>query len=135
MALQAIIIEDRACKAQLRNPDFIKRHIFPGSFIPSISAITQSVARETDMRLFDLEDITPHYARTLRTWRERFFANIDAVRALGFPESFIRRWDYYFSYCQAGFAQHYIDDLQIVLTRPRNLDLINEFNQNIIEPS
>jgi len=118
MALQAIVIEDRAYKAQLRNPDFIKRYIFPGSFIPSISAITQSVAKATDMRLFDLEDITPHYARTLSIWRKRFLANIDAVRSLGYPESFIRLWEYYFCYCEGGFLERYIGDVQMVLTKP-----------------
>lgn len=118
MALQAIIIEDRAYKAQLRNPDFIKRYIFPGSFIPSISAITQSVLKATDMRLFDLEDITPHYARTLKTWRNRFFTNIEAVRALGYPESFIRLWEYYLCYCEGGFLERYIGDVQMIFTKP-----------------
>ena len=118
MALQAIIISDQAYKAQLRNPDFIKRYIFPGSFIPSISAIIHSVAKATDMRLFNLEDITPHYARTLRTWRQRFFANIDAVKMLGFGESFIRLWDYYFCYCEGAFLERYIGDVQMVFAKP-----------------
>ena len=118
MALQAIVIEDRAYEAQIRNPDFIKRYIFPGSFIPSISAITQAVARNTDLRLFDLEDITPHYARTLREWRKRFFHNIEAVRKLGFPESFIRLWEYYFCYCEGGFLERYIGDVQMVFAKP-----------------
>ncbi len=118
MVLQAIIISDRAYKAQLRNPDFIKRYIFPGSFIPSISAIIHSIAKATDMRLFDLEDITPHYARTLRTWRQRFFASIDAVRKLGFGESFIRLWDYYFCYCEGAFMERYIGDVQMVFAKP-----------------
>jgi cyclopropane-fatty-acyl-phospholipid synthase len=118
MALQAIIITDQVYKAHLRTPDFIKRYIFPGSFIPSISAITRSVAQSTDMRLFDLEDLTPHYARTLRAWRERFFANINAVRALGFPESFIRLWEYYLCYCEGGFLESYIGDVQMIFTKP-----------------
>ncbi|MEJ2108895.1 MAG: cyclopropane-fatty-acyl-phospholipid synthase [Acidobacteriota bacterium] len=118
MALQAIIIEDQAYKAQLRSPDFIKRYIFPGSFIPSISVITKSVAQNTDMRLLDLCDITPHYARTLRSWRERFFANIDAVRALGYPDSFIRLWEYYLCYCEGAFLERYIGDVQMVFTKP-----------------
>jgi cyclopropane-fatty-acyl-phospholipid synthase len=118
MALQAIIISDQAYESQLRNPDFIKRYIFPGSFIPSISAILQSVARVTDMRLFDLEDITPHYARTLRTWRERFLANKEPVRAMGFPQSFIRLWDYYFCYCEGGFMERYIGDVQMIFSKP-----------------
>jgi cyclopropane-fatty-acyl-phospholipid synthase len=118
MTLQAIIISDQAYKAQLRNPDFIKRYIFPGSFIPSISAIIQSAAKTTDMGLFDLEDITPHYARTLRTWRQRFFAAVDTVRALGFGESFIRLWEYYFCYCEGAFLERYIGDVQMVFTKP-----------------
>ena len=118
MALQAIIITDQVYEAQLRTPDFIKRYIFPGSFIPSISAITDSVARVTDMRLFDLEDITPNYPRTLRTWRERFFANIDAVRALGYPDSFIRLWEYYLCYCEGAFLERYIGDVQMIFTKP-----------------
>ncbi len=118
MALQAIIISDQAYRAQLRNPDFIKRYIFPGSFIPSISAITKSAAKTTDMRLFDLEDITPHYARTLRTWRQRFIANVDTVRALGFTESFIRLWEYYFCYCEGAFLERYIGDVQMIFAKP-----------------
>ena len=118
MALQAIIITDQVYEAQLRTPDFIKRYIFPGSFIPSISAITDSVARVTDMRLFDLEDITPNYPRTLRTWRERFFANLDAVRALGYPDSFIRLWEYYLCYCEGAFLERYIGDVQMIFTKP-----------------
>jgi cyclopropane-fatty-acyl-phospholipid synthase len=118
MALQAIIINDQAYEAQLRSPDFIKRYIFPGSFLPSISAIANSVARATDMRMQDLEDITPNYPRTLRAWRERFFANIDAVRALGYPESFIRLWEYYLCYCEGGFLERYIGDVQMIFTKP-----------------
>jgi cyclopropane-fatty-acyl-phospholipid synthase len=118
MALQAIIITDQAYEAQLRTPDFIKRYIFPGSSIPSISAITRSVAQATDMRLHDLEDLTPHYARTLRTWRERFIANLGAVRALGYPESFVRLWKYYLCYCEGGFLERYIGDVQMIFTKP-----------------
>jgi cyclopropane-fatty-acyl-phospholipid synthase len=118
MALQAIIITDQVYEAQLRAPDFIKRYIFPGSFIPSISAIAKSVAQATDMRLFDLEDITPHYPRTLRAWRERFFVSIDAVRALGYPESFIRLWEYYLCYCEGAFLERYIGDVQMLFTKP-----------------
>ena len=118
MALQAIIIMDQVYEAQLRAPDFIKRYIFPGSFIPSISAIARSVAEATDMRLFDLEDITPHYPHTLRTWRERFFAIVYAVRALGYPESFVRLWEYYLCYCEGAFLERYIGDVQMIFTKP-----------------
>jgi cyclopropane-fatty-acyl-phospholipid synthase len=118
MALQAITMTDQVYDAHLRSPDFIKRYIFPGSFVPSVNALIRSVAHATDMKLFDLEDITPHYARTLRTWRERFFANIEAVKELGYPDSFIRMWEYYLCYCEAGFRERYIGDAQMIFTKP-----------------
>ena len=65
-----------------------------------------------------LEDLTPHYARTLRSWRENFLANIERVRALGFPERFIRMWEFYLCYCEGGFAERYLGDVQILLTKP-----------------
>jgi cyclopropane-fatty-acyl-phospholipid synthase len=118
MLLQAITIADQVFDQHKRSVDFIKRYIFPGSCIPSIAAMSSSIARVTDLKLFHLEDITPHYARTLRSWRERFFANIDKVRDLGLPETFIRMWDYYLSYCEAGFAERYLGDVQMLLTKP-----------------
>ena len=118
MLLQAITMTDQVFDRHKRNVDFIKRYIFPGSCIPSITAMSRSIARASDLKLFHLEDITPHYARTLRTWRERFFANVDKVRDLGLPETFIRMWDYYLSYCEAGFAERYLGDVQMLLTKP-----------------
>ena len=118
MLLQAITMTDQVFDRHKRSVDFIKRYIFPGSCIPSIAAMSRSIARASDLKLVHLEDITPHYARTLRTWRERFFANIDKVRDLGLPETFIRMWDYYLSYCEAGFAERYLGDVQMLLTKP-----------------
>ncbi len=118
MALQAITMTDQVYKAHVRAPDFIKRYIFPGSLIPSVSAITNAVACSTDMKLVHLEDITPHYARTLRAWRERFFANIDGVVNLGYPESFIRMWEFYLCYCEGGFLERYIGNAQMVFSKP-----------------
>lgn len=119
MLLQAITIADQRYQQALRSVDFIKRHIFPGSFIPSVSAMTDSVARATDMRLFHLEDIGPHYATTLRLWRERFFGQLDHVREMGFGDDFIRMWDFYLSYCEGGFIERAIGDVQMLLTKPR----------------
>jgi cyclopropane-fatty-acyl-phospholipid synthase len=116
--LQAITIRDQVFEKHKRSVDFIKRFIFPGSCIPSITAISRSIARATDLKLFHLEDITPHYARTLREWRRRFFDNIDAVRDLGFSEAFIRMWEYYLCYCEGGFAERYIGDVQMLFTKP-----------------
>jgi cyclopropane-fatty-acyl-phospholipid synthase len=118
MALQAITIGDQIFDRHKRSVDFIKRYIFPGSCIPSITAISNAIARATDLRLVHLEDITPHYARTLREWRRRFFASIDGVRALGYSDTFIRMWEYYLCYCEGGFAERYIGDVQMVFSKP-----------------
>jgi len=118
MLLQAITIVDHMFDAHKRSVDFSKRYIFPGSCIPSIRAIMSSIARKTDLKLFHLEDITPHYVRTLAEWRKRFFDHIDDVRKLGFSETFIRMWEYYLCYCEAGFAERYIGDVQMLLTKP-----------------
>ena len=118
MLLQAITIADQVYERHRHSVDFIKRYIFPGSCIPSIAAMTSSIARVTDLRLFHLEDITPHYARTLARWREQFFKNMDDVKGLDYSEAFIRMWDFYLSYCEAGFAERYIGDVQMLLTKP-----------------
>jgi len=120
MVLQAITIGDWAYEQAKSSVDFIKSHIFPGSCIPSVTAISQSVSRVTDLRPVHLEDIGPHYARTLRDWRERFTARLDLVRALGFDERFVRMWTYYLCYCEGGFSERYISDVQMVLAKPFN---------------
>lgn len=119
MLLQAITIRDQLYERALRSVDFIQRFIFPGSFIPSIRAMSDSIARATDFKLFHLEDIGPHYALTLRRWRENFFAAIDRVRALGYPERFIRMWEYYLCYCEGGFAERQLGDVHMLLTKPQ----------------
>ena len=118
MALQAITIGDQIFDRHKRTVDFIKRYIFPGSCIPSITAISRAIAAATDLRLVDLEDITPHYARTLREWRRRFFAQIERVKELGYSETFIRMWEYYLCYCEGGFAERYIGDVQMLFAKP-----------------
>ncbi len=117
--IQAITIEDHRYQLALKSVDFIKRHIFPGSFIPSVAALQAAMARGSDLRLFNLEDIGPSYALTLRHWGERFRARLPEVRALGYPEHFIRLWEYYLSYCEGGFIERSIGDVQMLLTRPR----------------
>jgi cyclopropane-fatty-acyl-phospholipid synthase len=117
MALQAITIADQSFDRHKRSVDFIKRYIFPGSCIPSVTAIGKAITRGTDLRIVHLEDITAHYARTLREWRHRFFANIEAVRTLGFEGNFIRMWEYYLSYCEAGFIERYLGDVQMILAK------------------
>ena len=102
----------------LRNVDFIQRFIFPGSFIPSVSAITDSVRRSTDMKVFHLEDIGPHYATTLESWRRNLLARTDEALALGYSEEFLRLWEFYFSYCSGGFAERALGDTQMLLIKP-----------------
>jgi cyclopropane-fatty-acyl-phospholipid synthase len=80
--------------------------------------MSSAIARVTDLRLFHLEDITPHYVKTLACWRAQFFKNSDDVKRMGYSEAFIRMWDFYLSYCEAGFAERYIGDVQLLLTKP-----------------
>jgi cyclopropane-fatty-acyl-phospholipid synthase len=116
--IQAITIEDRRYEQALRAVDFIKRYIFPGSFIPSISAMTSAMARSSDLKLFHCEDIGPSYALTLAAWRERFHRRIVDVRALGYDERFARMWDFYLAYCESGFRERATGDVQMLLVKP-----------------
>ena len=118
MVLQAITIADRAFDQHKKGVDFIKRYIFPGSCIPSLTAISQAAADATDLRLYNLEDITPHYAETLRRWRYNFLGNIHKIRSLGFSEVFNRMWEYYLRYCEAGFEERFLGSVQLVMTKP-----------------
>ena len=120
MLLQAITIADQFYDQARRSVDFIQRFIFPGSFIPSVRAIVDSVARSTDMKLYHLEDIGPHYAKTLRLWRERFLERLPDVRAQGYPDTFIRMWEYYLCYCEGGFEERSLGDVQMLLTKPHS---------------
>jgi len=116
--IQAITIADQRYDSAIRSVDFIQRYIFPGSNIPSNTAMLTSMTRSSDLRLVDLQDIGLHYATTLRHWRENFFANIEAVRALGYSEAFIRMWDFYLSYCEGGFAECALGDVHLLLAKP-----------------
>jgi cyclopropane-fatty-acyl-phospholipid synthase len=115
--VQAITIEDHRYAQALRSVDFIKRHVFPGSFIPCASALVSAAAR-AELRLINLEDIGHSYALTLRHWRERFLARRDEVRALGHDERFLRLWEFYLCYCEGGFLERAIGDAQLLFTAP-----------------
>lgn len=114
MVLQAITIEDGRYRQALRSVDFIKKHIFPGSFIPSVSALVGSAAAQSKTVLVNLEDIGFDYARTLQAWRCRFEARLAEVAALGFDDAFVRMWRFYLAYCEAGFLERAISDVQMV---------------------
>jgi cyclopropane-fatty-acyl-phospholipid synthase len=118
MLLQSITISDQFYLRALRSVDFIKKFIFPGGFMPSVQCLVDSVARVTDMKLFHLEDIGPHYARTLRIWREAFMGRLAEVRALGYPDSFVRMWEYYLCYCEGGFEERRLGDVHMLFTKP-----------------
>jgi cyclopropane-fatty-acyl-phospholipid synthase len=118
MLIQAITIADQRYETAKRNVDFIKRYIFPGGFLPSVTAMTATLTAATDLRAINIEDIGLHYARTLHDWRERFFANLDAVREQGFSETFIRMWDFYLSYCESGFLERAVGDVQLHAIKP-----------------
>lgn len=116
--IQAITIEDHRYASALKSVDYIKRYIFPGSFIPAVSAMLEAARQASDLRLFHLEDIGPSYALTLRHWRERFMAKRGHVLAAGYDERFIRMWEFYLAYCEGGFRERSIGDVQMLLTRP-----------------
>lgn len=118
MLLQAITITDQLYAAALKDVDFIKKFIFPGGFLPSITAMCNSLSIVTDMKLFHLDDIGPHYAKTLAHWKERFYQRIDDVRSAGYSDSFIRMWEYYLNYCEGAFMERDIGTVQMLLTKP-----------------
>ena len=118
MVLQAITIPDRRYEEARDSVDYIKRYIFPGGCLPSLSVMAEHVARDTDMQMVHLRDITEDYAITLARWRERFLLQTEAVEQMGFDQDFIRLWDYYLSYCEGGFRERIIGTVQLALAKP-----------------
>jgi cyclopropane-fatty-acyl-phospholipid synthase len=108
LGLQAITIADQHYESALRSVDYIKRHVFPGSFIPSVTAITKAASEHTDLRLVKMEDFGQHYAETLKRWRQAWLSKREQVAALGGENSLMRAWDFYFAYCEAGFREQHI---------------------------
>src|SRR5439155_1056655 len=98
---------------------FMNTRIFPGGCLPSVETIARAAARHTDMQVVGLEDITQHYVETLRRWRGRFALYADELAGLGYDERFRRLWTLYLSYCEAGFAERRILDLQVLLAKSR----------------
>ena len=117
-AIQSIVVPDHEFDRSKRWQDFIKRYIFPGGCLPSVAAVLDTTRRVTDLGLIDLRDIGRHYATTLRHWRGGLDSRLDAARALGMSDRFLRMWRYYFAYCEAGFAERRISDVQMVFARP-----------------
>jgi len=120
LGLQAILCPDNQYPILRDGVDFIQKHIFPGSLLLCNARITQAMTSCGDLNLFDYEDMAPHYALTLRRWAETFESKLTEVRALGFDETFIRKWCYYLRYCEAAFGTRHITVAQIIYTRPDN---------------
>ena len=120
LSLQTIAFPDVAYEPQRRGANWIQLYIFPGGLLPSLSVIERSLHR-TRLLVSGATDIAPSYVRTLREWRSRFMANLDAVRAQGFDERFVRMWEYYLAISEAGFATGLTQDFQLVLEKRRGL--------------
>ncbi len=120
LAFQVITCPDSRFESLRRGVDWIQKHIFPGSLLPSVAALNKSVNNTGNLTLVDLKDIGLDYATTLVKWAEQFNKNIAAVKNLGFDETFIRKWNYYFSYCEAAFTMRNINVMQMVYARPNN---------------
>jgi cyclopropane-fatty-acyl-phospholipid synthase len=121
LALQVITSPDSRYDSLRKGVDWIQKHIFPGSLLPSVAAINGAVNRTGDLTMVDLKDIGSHYAQTLKLWFEQFNANLPKVRSLGFDDTFIRKWNYYLCYCEAAFAMRNINVMQLVYVRPNNV--------------
>jgi len=121
--VQAITVPDQGYARYRRRTDWIQAHIFPGAVCPSISAVLAAMSRGSRLVLRQLEDLGPHYAMDLAHWRERFQSAWPRLRTLGFDERFQRLWTYYLCYCEAGFAQRKLGDVQMVLSRPGETSL------------
>lgn len=121
--IQAITIEDYRFERARKDVDFIQRYIFPGSCIPSLEKLQAAMATSSDLRLTSLEDITPHYATTLARWREAFLRNQEAISALGYSPEFRRMWEFYLCYCEGGFHERVIGDVQLTYAKPGNRSL------------
>ena len=118
MLLQAITIADQRYDQYKTDVDFIKRYIFPGGCLTSVTDMSRTMTGHTDMRVIHLEDIGPHYATTLRHWHDRFFDGIDKVRELGYSDAFLRMWQFYLCYCESAFIERAIGNVQLLIMRP-----------------
>jgi cyclopropane-fatty-acyl-phospholipid synthase len=119
MLIQGITMPEQRHRAYLRSVDFIQRYVFPGACLTSQMAMAEAAAKNTDLRVMQAEDLSPHYAETLRRWRARFFDRLDDVKRLGFPDRFLRLWEYYLCYCEAGFDERLTGLVQVTFVKPQ----------------
>jgi cyclopropane-fatty-acyl-phospholipid synthase len=119
MVVQAIVMPEVRHARYLRSVDFIQRYIFPGGCLPSVASMLDAAGRAADLRVVHVEDLAPHYAKTLRQWNQRFHDRLDDVRRLGHSEEFIRLWRFYLCYCEALFEERHIGVVQIQFDKPQ----------------
>ena len=122
-ALQGITYNDQNFDIYKNSVDFINKYIFPGACLISISQIMNSLKNHTDLILQDLDDITLHYAKTLNRWRKNFHSSKNDIKELGFSDNFIRLWDFYLVYCEAGFLEKNIGDYQFIFNKKEGLKI------------
>lgn len=120
VVLQAITMPDQRYERYRRGYDWLRKYIFPGGVAPSLTALCNAMTTSSRLVVESLENIGPHYARTLRDWRARFDAATPALETRGYDARFRRLWRYYLAYCEAGFAAGTFGDLQLVLLRPED---------------
>ena len=116
--IQAITIRDQRYQEALKSVDFIQKYIFPGSTIPSLNSIQNSLTLSTNMTIFNIQDIGDDYAKTLNDWKKRFTSQKKEIAKLGFDEHFMRMWFFYFCYCEGGFKEKVISDIHLHITKP-----------------
>jgi cyclopropane-fatty-acyl-phospholipid synthase len=117
MLLQTITIAEERFQAACTRTDFIQRYIFPGGALPSNASLDRAVARVEGLLFRGSHEIGHHYATTLSQWRKRFEAVREAVAQLGFDERFIRMWEFYLCYCEAGFREGSIGTVHALIER------------------
>jgi len=127
LAFQMITVADCQHKDLRNGVDWIQKHIFPGSLLLSVGRVNEAINRTSEFFMHGLEDLGASYAKTLRVWFERFNARLTEVKALGFDDRFVRKWNYYLQYCEAAFASRNISVVQAVYTRPNNATLHRAF--------
>ena len=120
LALQVITCPDSRYESLRNGVDWIQKHIFPGSLLPSVSAINTAINNTGTLTMVDLKDMGLHYSKTLAIWRGQFNAHLSEVKKMGFDEQFIRKWNYYLCYCEAAFEMRNISVMQLVYSRPNN---------------
>jgi len=127
VGLQGITYNDQNFDTFKDSVDFIKKYIFPGSCLISIAQIISVIKSKSDLAMIDMEDITRHYPKTLKKWRENFMAVVPQVKEMGYSQSFINMWEYYFLYCEVGFLERNIGDFQLVFAKSGARDIKVEY--------